>query len=226
MEDATDTTRYPRTLTATDTEWRRIRERADAAGIPISRFICQCAAGPEPRPRGGCFARGHAGQAGRTSRPRCWPLPRSSGSASPSAARPTAGRRRCAGWRSGCARNGRTPGRPGHDPRPAPQHLLQPGRVGGDRREGRGGGHEHLRVPDRLRAGGGPGRAARHAAGADGGRAEDAVQTDRVYRPLGPGDVRADAGIGVLDARCARLSETRGQKPGAKERGRRPETPE
>ena len=31
MEDATDTTRYPRTLTATDTEWRRIRERADAA---------------------------------------------------------------------------------------------------------------------------------------------------------------------------------------------------
>ena len=53
MEDATDTTRYPRTLTATDTEWRRIRERADAAGIPISRFICQRAAGPEPRPRAG-----------------------------------------------------------------------------------------------------------------------------------------------------------------------------
>ena len=53
MEDATDTIRYPRTLTATDTEWRRIRERADAAGIPISRFICQRAAGPEPRPRAG-----------------------------------------------------------------------------------------------------------------------------------------------------------------------------
>ena len=53
MEDATDTTRYPRTLTATDTEWRRIRERADAAGMPISRFICQRAAGPEPRPRAG-----------------------------------------------------------------------------------------------------------------------------------------------------------------------------
>ena len=54
MEDATDTTRYPRTLTATDTEWRRIRERAEAAGMPISRFICQRAAGPEPRPRAMC----------------------------------------------------------------------------------------------------------------------------------------------------------------------------
>ena len=53
MEDATDTIRYPRTLTATDTEWRRIRERADAAGIPISRFICQRAAGPELRQRAG-----------------------------------------------------------------------------------------------------------------------------------------------------------------------------
>jgi hypothetical protein len=35
---------------ATDTEWQRVRERADAAGMPISRFICQRAAGPERSP--------------------------------------------------------------------------------------------------------------------------------------------------------------------------------
>ena len=50
MQDAPDPRRHPRTVMATDTEWRRIRERAEAAGMPISRFICQRAAGPEPRP--------------------------------------------------------------------------------------------------------------------------------------------------------------------------------
>ena len=45
-----ETERHQRTVMATDTEWRRIRERAEAAGMPISRFICQRAAGPERRP--------------------------------------------------------------------------------------------------------------------------------------------------------------------------------
>ena len=53
MEDAADTIRYPHTVTATDAEWRRIGERAEAAGMPISRYICQLAAGPEPRPQAG-----------------------------------------------------------------------------------------------------------------------------------------------------------------------------
>ena len=51
--NAADPRRHQRTLMATDTEWRRTRERAGAAGIPISRFICQRAAGPERRPPAG-----------------------------------------------------------------------------------------------------------------------------------------------------------------------------
>ena len=35
---------------ATDTEWERIEERAKAAGVSRSRFICQHAAGPDRRP--------------------------------------------------------------------------------------------------------------------------------------------------------------------------------
>ena len=50
MQEAPDPRRHPRTVMATDTEWRRIRERAEAAGMPISRFVCQRAAGPERRP--------------------------------------------------------------------------------------------------------------------------------------------------------------------------------
>ncbi|MCY4551931.1 MAG: hypothetical protein OXC28_26660 [Defluviicoccus sp.] len=53
MEDAPDVRRHPRTVTATDTEWERIRERARAAGMQISRFICHRAAGPERRPTPG-----------------------------------------------------------------------------------------------------------------------------------------------------------------------------
>ena len=49
MEDAADAIRYPRTVTATDTEWRRVRERAEAAGMPVSRYVCERAAGPERR---------------------------------------------------------------------------------------------------------------------------------------------------------------------------------
>ena len=50
MQDEPDPRRHPRTVMATDTEWQRIRERAEAAGMSISRFICQRAAGPERRP--------------------------------------------------------------------------------------------------------------------------------------------------------------------------------
>lgn len=50
MQDAPDPRQHPRTVMATDTEWRRIRERAGAAGMPISRLVCQRAAGPERRP--------------------------------------------------------------------------------------------------------------------------------------------------------------------------------
>ena len=50
MQEAPDPRRHPRTVMATDTEWRRIRERAEAAGMPISRLICQRAAGPDRRP--------------------------------------------------------------------------------------------------------------------------------------------------------------------------------
>ena len=52
MQEAPDPRRHPRTVMATDTEWRRIRERAEAAGMPISRLICQRAAGPDRRPPG------------------------------------------------------------------------------------------------------------------------------------------------------------------------------
>ena len=52
MQDEPDPRRHPRTVMATDTEWQRIRERAEAAGMPISRFICQRAAGPDRRPPG------------------------------------------------------------------------------------------------------------------------------------------------------------------------------
>ena len=52
MEAQQDHRRYPRTVMATDTEWERIRERAEAAGMPISRFICRRAAGPDRRPPG------------------------------------------------------------------------------------------------------------------------------------------------------------------------------
>ncbi|MDE2913543.1 MAG: hypothetical protein OXL68_11555 [Paracoccaceae bacterium] len=34
---------------ATDSKWARIRERADAAGMSISRFICLRSAGPDRR---------------------------------------------------------------------------------------------------------------------------------------------------------------------------------
>ena len=50
MQDQSDHRRHPRTVTATDTEWQRIQERAKAAGISMSRFICQRAAGPDRRP--------------------------------------------------------------------------------------------------------------------------------------------------------------------------------
>ena len=50
MEAQQDHKRYPRTVMATDTEWERIHERAEAAGTSMSRFICQRAAGPERRP--------------------------------------------------------------------------------------------------------------------------------------------------------------------------------
>ncbi len=53
MEVPTDTIRYPRTVTATDTEWRRIKERAKAAGTPVSRFVCERAAGPDRQPPAG-----------------------------------------------------------------------------------------------------------------------------------------------------------------------------
>ena len=50
MQEAPDPRRHPRTVMATDTEWQRIHERAEAAGMPISRFVCQRAAGPDRRP--------------------------------------------------------------------------------------------------------------------------------------------------------------------------------
>lgn len=53
MEDPADPIRYPRTVSATDTEWRRVKERAAAAGMPVSRYVCARAGGPERRPDGG-----------------------------------------------------------------------------------------------------------------------------------------------------------------------------
>ena len=52
MQEAPDPRRHPRTVMATDTEWERIHERAEAAGMSMSRFICQRAAGPDRRPAG------------------------------------------------------------------------------------------------------------------------------------------------------------------------------
>ena len=50
MQETPDPRRHPRTVMATDTEWQRVRERAEAAGMSMSRFICQRAAGPERPP--------------------------------------------------------------------------------------------------------------------------------------------------------------------------------
>ena len=140
------------------------------------------------------------------SRPRCWCSPRSSGSAWPSAARRRAGRRQPAGSRSGCAQSGRSQATPRHDPRPAPQHLLQPGRMGGDHRAGPLGRHEELPFRDCLRARRRRGREARYPAGADKGGAENALRQGSVPRPLRPGDVRAAAGKRTLHVRGALLS--------------------
>ena len=41
MVEAKDPRRRARTVMATDSEWARIRERADALEMPISRFVVQ-----------------------------------------------------------------------------------------------------------------------------------------------------------------------------------------
>ena len=45
-----DPRRRPRSVMASDSEWDRIRERAKAAGMSISSFICLRTAGPDRRP--------------------------------------------------------------------------------------------------------------------------------------------------------------------------------
>ena len=55
-----DSRRRPRSVMATDSEWLRIREWAEAAGLSLSSFICLRTAGPErkppPGPTGQAFA--------------------------------------------------------------------------------------------------------------------------------------------------------------------------
>ena len=51
--DESDPRRRPRTVMANDSEWDRIRERAEAAGMSISSFICLRSAGQERKPPAG-----------------------------------------------------------------------------------------------------------------------------------------------------------------------------
>ena len=55
-----DPRRRPRSVMATDSEWHRIRERAEAAGMSISSFICLRTAGPERKPPPGPAGQGLA----------------------------------------------------------------------------------------------------------------------------------------------------------------------
>ena len=41
MNDTADGKRKPRSIMATDSEWSRIRERAERERIPISRYVVQ-----------------------------------------------------------------------------------------------------------------------------------------------------------------------------------------
>ena len=45
-----DPRRRPRSVMASDSEWDRIRERANAAGMSISSFICLRTTGPDRSP--------------------------------------------------------------------------------------------------------------------------------------------------------------------------------
>ena len=49
----TDRRRRQRSVMATDSEWARISERAEAAGMSISAFICMQAGGSERMPSAG-----------------------------------------------------------------------------------------------------------------------------------------------------------------------------
>ena len=121
-----DTLRFPHTVMATDTEWQRTSERAEAAGMPISRFICQRAAGPERRVRQEFPTQALMTRLERIETAALVLARRSSGNASPSAARKRAGRRRRAGWRCGCVPNtrSRAMGRRSHDTGRPAQPLL------------------------------------------------------------------------------------------------------
>ena len=128
MQEAPDPRRHPRTVMATDTEWQRIRERAEAAGMPISRLICQRAAGPDRRPPGvapeAVLARLERIETAvlvlaEIERQRL--AERGEEEGWEAATRRVALRLRAERPVAGDAAR--------HDPRPPPQHLLQPGRV-------------------------------------------------------------------------------------------------
>ena len=50
MNDAADGRRKPRSITATDSEWTRIGERAERERIPISRYVVQQSLATVERP--------------------------------------------------------------------------------------------------------------------------------------------------------------------------------
>ena len=50
MNDATDGKRKPRSIMATDSEWTRIRERAERERIPISRYVVRQSLATVERP--------------------------------------------------------------------------------------------------------------------------------------------------------------------------------
>ncbi len=68
---ATRGRRRQRAVMATDSEWQALRERAEAAGMDVSRFIVERLTAPAAEPGGGAAARDLSGAVARIERAVC-----------------------------------------------------------------------------------------------------------------------------------------------------------
>ena len=68
MSGAAEGRKRQRAVMATDTDWQTIRERADAAGMDVSRFILERLTAPAPAPVDPVLTRDLAGAVARIER--------------------------------------------------------------------------------------------------------------------------------------------------------------
>ena len=68
MSGAAEGRKRQRAVMATDTDWQTVRERADAAGMDVSRFILERLTAPAPVPVDPVLARDLAGAVARIER--------------------------------------------------------------------------------------------------------------------------------------------------------------